>query len=228
MVGGRYHADARFDELYTGLRYEPIEGGVPLSESDLEGIRGTYDDAVRYADAWFGELMAGLEAQGRLDDTILVVLGDHGEDLGEHGFFNHRPALCPHVTDVPLMIRFPGREPARVTETTSLVAVAPLLYEEAGLAPPAGLHEPGGTAFAESAFREVLAVRGGQRLSFTGLSPSNPLLVPLMQASTLGWRGDEELREELVAWREAVEPRQGGELTEARRRLLQERGYWAP
>ena len=228
VVDNRYFADTRFDGLYEGHDFQPIEGGEALSEDDIAAIRGVYDDAVRYSDAWFGELMAGLEAQGRLNDTVIVVLGDHGEDLGEHGIFNHRPPLCEDVVNVPLMVRIPGKQPSRVHKTTSLVEVAPRIYATMDVKPPAGLHDEDGTVFAESAFRELLAVRGDKRLSFTGLSASNPFLVPLMRSSTTGWEGDLELKEALVAWREQMDPKTSGEMTPERRKLLQERGYWAP
>ena len=228
IAGGRYHREARFEELFEGLRYTPVDGGELLSGGDLEALEGVYDGAVRYADAWFGELMAGLEARGRLDDTLIVVLSDHGEDLGEHGVFNHRPPLCEHVVDVPLMIRYPDRRAERIGLTTSLTEVAPIVYGAAEVPPPAGLESGGGVAFAESAFRESLIVHGDKRLSWSGLSPSNPLIGLLMPSATEGWVGDPSLREGLVSWRLARTPPGGGEPDEERRKLLQEGGYWAP
>ncbi len=247
VVEGQYFPDKRFGDLFAkdhlrawdaAARAREREGGVPFGPTAAAAVAGVYDSAVQYGDAWFGELMAGLESRGKLDDTIIVVLGDHGEDLGEHGLFNHRPPLCEDVVRVPLLISVPGGRTGRVSETVSLVDIAPTLFAATGLAPPAGLSGSDllappkeRTVFSESAFRELLATRGAARLSFSGLSPHNPFLVPIMKASDPhgpAWEGDLSLRDELISWREKLDPRASGEVSEERRELLGQRGYWTP
>ena len=49
----------------------------------------------------------------QVDNTIVVILSDHGEDLLEHGFINHRTTLHDSSTRVPLLIRLPGGESPR-------------------------------------------------------------------------------------------------------------------
>ena len=87
----------------------PNYGGSEwIQEAELERMRALYAGEVTMVDRWFGRFMDKMEETGRLDDTALVVLSDHGVALGEHGFtgkpFN---ALWPELTDIPFMIRHP-------------------------------------------------------------------------------------------------------------------------
>ena len=121
-----------------------------------------YDGEVAFVDREFGRLLAHLEAQGRLADTLVVVTSDHGEGLGEHGEATHTYLIYDSVLRVPLVIAGPG-VPAgvRIAEVVSNAAVAPTLAAAAGLPPFAdadtedlsprwqGASEPG-WAYAES------------------------------------------------------------------------------
>lgn len=66
----------------------PIERGAIAAER-ADDVRATYWNAVANADAWLGEVIARLKARGVWDDTLLIVTGDHGEDLFEDGFLGH-------------------------------------------------------------------------------------------------------------------------------------------
>ncbi len=88
-----------------------------------------------------GALVEGLRAAGRLDDTVLVVAGDHGEALGEGGHYGHQGFLQPEVLHVPLIVRLPGGEGAgtRVNDDVSLVDLLPTLLDAVGAKAPARL-----------------------------------------------------------------------------------------
>ena len=81
-----------------------------------EALSQAYDGAVRRADAHLGLLLDGLAARGRLDDTLVVVLGDHGESLGDNGDLGHQGSMRPEVLHVPLVVHLPGGARAGVTE----------------------------------------------------------------------------------------------------------------
>ncbi|QYU67433.1 sulfatase-like hydrolase/transferase [Leptolyngbya sp. 15MV] len=70
------------------LTARPIARGR-ISAGNADQVRATYWNAVANADAWLGELVARLKARGVWDDTLLIVTGDHGEDLFEDGFLGH-------------------------------------------------------------------------------------------------------------------------------------------
>ncbi|MFZ5480229.1 MAG: sulfatase [Myxococcota bacterium] len=95
-------------DFYTKLVPREGERVETLTDREIEHLRSHYDAGVAYGDVWLGLLAAGLQARGRLDDTLLVVVSDHGEDLLEHGFANHRTTLADTVVHVPLVIVGPG------------------------------------------------------------------------------------------------------------------------
>lgn len=105
----------------------------------IRDLSDLYDAEVAANDAAFGELLAGLEARGLADDTIVVVLSDHGEEFFEHNGWTHGNTLFAEVLDVPLLIRIPGVEPRTVPQVVQHVDLFPTLLELAGVAAPDGI-----------------------------------------------------------------------------------------
>lgn len=96
-----------------------------------------YDATIGMADAFVGRVVAALEEAGRYDDAMIVVTSDHGEELGEHGYFGHGRSVYRANTHVPLIVKLPaGRALTGVVdEPVSLVDVAPWILDVAGLEP---------------------------------------------------------------------------------------------
>jgi len=93
-----------------------------------------YDAGVAYADACLGRLIARLDSTAKLSNTVLLVTGDHGESLGEHGESTHGVFLYDATLRVPLVLVDPRRLGARrISAPVSLADVAPTLAESAGL-----------------------------------------------------------------------------------------------
>ncbi|HEY2797642.1 MAG TPA: sulfatase-like hydrolase/transferase [Thermoanaerobaculia bacterium] len=92
-----------------------------------------YDGEIAYADSCFTRLLAGVDAA----DTAVLLAGDHGESLGEHGEAGHGVFVYDATVRVPLLLRLPGRRLAgtRVRSQVRLVDVAPTLRGLARLAP---------------------------------------------------------------------------------------------
>ena len=80
-----------------------------------------YDGCIAYLDYELGVLLDELDARGELDNTLVIVTADHGEQFGEHGIFWHGTSLHQPQMHVPLLMRLPGRLPkgCRVAEVTS-------------------------------------------------------------------------------------------------------------
>ncbi len=101
--------------------------------------RRAYGDAyvggIAFADAQIGRLLGALERTHRLDTTAIVVAGDHGESLGEHGEMEHGILLYDGVLHVPLIVRAAGLPPSRVSSLASLVDVVPTMLALFRLAP---------------------------------------------------------------------------------------------
>ena len=97
-----------------------------------------YDGEIAYVDAQVGRLLAALRAAGAMENTIIAVVGDHGESLGEHHEDDHGIFLYDAVMRIPLIMRVPaasgGRiQPGVVSEQVRSIDLAPTLLELAGL-----------------------------------------------------------------------------------------------
>lgn len=117
--------------------YDPHDPYTP-PESPERPLHGTgYDREISYVDSCFGDLLRRLDEADLLDRSIVVVAGDHGESLGEHGEKTHGIFLYEGVMHVPLLMRAPGLLPAgeRVEGPAELVDVAPTLLDLLGLPP---------------------------------------------------------------------------------------------
>jgi len=98
-----------------------------------------YDGEVAYVDETVGRLLAFLRDTGLTDETIVVLTGDHGESLGEHGELTHGSLAYNTTLWVPLIITVPGWKPARVDQFVSHVDIFPTVCDVLSLGKPAGL-----------------------------------------------------------------------------------------
>ena len=113
--------------------YDPHDPYEPPARPGLSG--SGYDREISYVDACVGDLVERLRADGILDSSVLVVVGDHGESLGEHMERTHGVFLYDEALRVPLIFRAPGRVSARhrVEEPVGIIDIAPTLLELMGL-----------------------------------------------------------------------------------------------
>jgi hypothetical protein len=115
------HGWREMDEAYVEERAQAFD--VPK-----EGpLNWRYRVIARSIDAEFARLIDGIERLGLTDDTVVVVVADHGEGLGRAGFWVHSVFLWESLIRVPLLVRVPGIEPRVVEDIVSLVDVAPTL-----------------------------------------------------------------------------------------------------
>jgi arylsulfatase A-like enzyme len=112
------------------------------SAADLRHLSDLYDAGIYYTDGRVGEFLDWLAAQPGWARTLLIVLSDHGEEFGEHGQLRHS-TLHRETLHVPLLMRFPGADPAlqprRVKSLARLVDVLPSVLEFARVQAPAQL-----------------------------------------------------------------------------------------
>jgi len=112
--------------------------------------RRRYDAEVTAMDAALGDLIAELDTAGWLDRGLLMIVGDHGEDLGENGHFGHIHHVGPTLTHVPMLLWQRGLQPARSQALVGLIDVAPTLFARLNLPPSPqwtgvdALHAPAG------------------------------------------------------------------------------------
>lgn len=108
---------------------------APMNEADFALLGDLYDAQVSYLDECLAELVQLLDARRGLANVVLAIVGDHGENLGDHGLLSHVFSLHQSLVHVPLLLVAPGRVPAgrTVDEPVSLVDVAPTLEGIAGV-----------------------------------------------------------------------------------------------
>lgn len=88
-------------------------------EENIERIRNRYINATHHLDSQLGRVFDALEAQGLLDNTIVVVTGDHGEEFMEKGRWGHNSTFSQEQIRVPMLVHIPGRAPGVTNVMTS-------------------------------------------------------------------------------------------------------------
>jgi len=146
---------------------------VPLTPSQLDGVRASYEAEIAFTDHEVGRLLRGLPA-----GTIVVLTGDHGEEFKEHGWFLHGHTLFEELVHIPLVFAGPGiPRGLEVEEPASHTDITPTILDLAGKDPEGGLDglslapffrnsselAPGRTLFSvlECPSRNILAARRG-------------------------------------------------------------------
>lgn len=106
-----------------------------LAAADFEFLKARYDAEIRYTDDVLRDFFAGLRDIGFLDNCLVVVTSDHGEEFGDHGGLLHRATLYDELLRVPLIVRGPGVAGGVVDERlVSTVDIIPTILGRLGLA----------------------------------------------------------------------------------------------
>ena len=153
--------------------FNDVPPAVPTFEQrayerdELDVLLGAYEGSIAYLDNQLGDLFTKLEDRGSLDNTIIVIVGDHGESFGEQG-----PRITEHATSlyqpslwVPLLIIDPSNfeGAGRIDEAVSIAALPGTLLDMAGVSDPdAGRLRCRGR---DSGFSAAADSRGQQPLS---------------------------------------------------------------
>lgn len=156
--------DTMWDADYTGnvdgrdlWTYPASEKRLP--KRDLEHLIALYDGEISFTDHHIGLILDQLEARGLLDDTLVVLTADHGEEFYEHGGYGHHRTLYDESVLVPLIMRYPKSIEAgtRVSSQVRLQDITPTILDLSG-APALEL------AFGGS-LRPFLERQGAERIS---------------------------------------------------------------
>jgi arylsulfatase A-like enzyme len=132
---------ALYDEGYDGPEpYLPVYGPRSyLTERELKRMRALYAAEVTMADRWLGHFLEKMSDLKLSENTLLVVLSDHGHALGEHNMIGKVPAaLYPELTDITFFIRHPeGKGAGKISDYyASTHDVAPTILGFLGIEPP--------------------------------------------------------------------------------------------
>lgn len=138
--------DEAMDVPQDAWRY--IVGKTEMTERDFEILRALYRAEIVYLDERIGELRRTLEDAGEWESTLVVLTGDHGENIGDHGLMDHQYCLYETLLHVPLVVSggafTGGRKDDRLVQLTDL---APTLLDAVGIEAPMARDEFQGVSF---------------------------------------------------------------------------------
>jgi arylsulfatase A-like enzyme len=114
-------ADEATRHLTLGEIWKACAGGFDVPDGALARMRHLYACAIRRLDDWLADLLEAMDAEGLLEDTLVIVTSDHGENLGENGLMGHAYSLDERLIRVPCAVAGPGSE--RIVEVSSLASL---------------------------------------------------------------------------------------------------------
>lgn len=126
---------------YGGPRMRAAQraGGAGVTGADVASLVEHYDTALRYTLDRVADLLDQLAQAGRLDGALVVITGNHGEELFEHRGFGHGRTLHEEVLRVPLYVKLPGSSAAATLDApVSTLDVVPTVLDVLGIEAPAG------------------------------------------------------------------------------------------
>ena len=168
--------------------FRRTQWATPEDEKWLNAWKAKYAGGVRMVDRHLASFFEYLRQVDILEESLLVLTSDHGEEFREHGFWEHGAELCEHQLHVPLWIRRPGAEGAgrRVTDVVGLVDLMPTLLSMASVPSPSSLQG--------SDFSTLLLGKDspdGQGVSFATATRRSPSLHAVRDGRyRLVWEGD--------------------------------------
>ena len=138
-AASRWSFRARVHRAFRGGRQRGV------SVEDERELQRAYEAEIAALDAQVGDLLREMESEGALDNTLVVVSSDHGEEFGEHGKYEHGNDVFMTQVHVPLIISFPRRLPsgARIDAPVGIRHLAATILDLTGVADSAAL--PGRT-----------------------------------------------------------------------------------
>ncbi|MCP4674975.1 MAG: sulfatase-like hydrolase/transferase [Deltaproteobacteria bacterium] len=159
---GRYQGPVQ--PTQTAKLLEKVKTGkIRLSERDKIRLEALYDGEITYHDDQLVKLHDALAKHGLLDDTLIVVTSDHGEELFDHGSVGHGHSLYEELLHVPLIFRLPGSKEGEGTHSSAEVNLVDVLPTACGIL---GIECPTGIEGKSM----VPLLRGAPRIEFPSVS----------------------------------------------------------
>lgn len=106
-------------------------GVIDLTPDDFALMRTQYLGAISYLDHMVNDLLDSIRTRYDWDNTLVIIMGDHGENIGDHGLMAHRFSVHETLVRVPLIIKYPFSmvEPGRVRSRVQLVDILPTVID---------------------------------------------------------------------------------------------------
>jgi hypothetical protein len=137
FFGFAFYKSTHYSYRYpsAAARFQPAEDlniALDANARDVTRFMNDYRNSVYYTDSLVGRIVRHLEKAGLMDETIIIVTSDHGEEFNDNhaGWWGHAGNFTRYQIQVPLVLYWPGRPPRRVTTTTTHVDVPTTLLQE--------------------------------------------------------------------------------------------------
>jgi arylsulfatase A-like enzyme len=114
-------------------RKAAVEAPEDVTEAEHEELRRNYRLEVEYFDAALGRFLETMAERGHLENTITVLVGDHGDEFGEHGLYGHKNLPYEELVHVPCIVDFPddvaGDPPDNVESPVRCIDLLPTVLD---------------------------------------------------------------------------------------------------
>ncbi len=160
-----FHGKGDYDgPVQSGMKFRRLrEMAADLDSEDLAEVRRLYDSEIAYTDYHLGRVFDRLKDHGLWEDTMIVFVGDHGEEFLEHGDLGHARTLYEELLHVPLIVRIPGRMAGVMSFPVAVLDVYPTVLNALQLPLPSMEALQGRDLFGETDFRQRPVISETQR-----------------------------------------------------------------
>ncbi|MCX7770281.1 MAG: sulfatase-like hydrolase/transferase [Proteobacteria bacterium] len=121
-----------------------------MTPETIEKLKNRYKNSLYYIDSLIKEILDFLKNKGKLEDTIILITGDHGEEFNENGFFSHTSAFNDYQIRTATVMHTPGLGRKRLTNITSHIDLVPTILSYMGCKTPISEYSHGKNIFSEN------------------------------------------------------------------------------
>ncbi len=122
--------------VVNNLNLSSVCASAPAAEEDKNIWNAAYDACIRYTDEQISRIIKTLEEVNLLENTLVIIAGDHGEEIGEHGEYGHRFRFYDECINVPMLFYNPSFKEEKFSGLSDLSDIAPTILGMAGIAIP--------------------------------------------------------------------------------------------
>jgi len=142
------HGPYRYPDAYE--KFKPSNKNpnyITTGTKDAVALRNSYMNAIYFDDSLIGTILDTIRKKGLLENTLIMITGDHGEEFYESGFWGHTSSFSKYQTQVPLVLYIPGKPHEEITTLTSHLDMTPTILEMLGCETPSPAFSQGQNIF---------------------------------------------------------------------------------
>jgi len=139
-LDGKYPPEIA-ERLFLAAKTRMGAGALGVETTDIGYVAAQHDGEITYTDDKVAELLGAVEDLGLMEETLVIITGDHGECIDEHDCFSDHGNVYEQTIHVPLIMVYPGAFPRgkRVQAFVQQIDIFPTIMELMGIPPPRGL-----------------------------------------------------------------------------------------